>query len=109
MASNVQSQVVPPAIVDIIVQTHRAPRPHVDQNFLRCELHSELHFPSLGQHREKKGAVGAVNRKAEDQGEAGGVEGRGDDSVQRRLDTSPRGEDDSGLEGDDAVGDGSSA
>lgn len=81
----------------------------MDQNFPRGELHPELHFPSLGQHREKKGAVGAVNREAEDQGEVGGVEGSGDDGVQRRLDASPRGEDDSGLEGDDAVGDGSSA
>lgn len=50
-----------------------------------------------------------MHREAEDQGQAGGVVGGGDDGAQGHLDTRPRGEDDAGLEGDDAVGDASNA
>lgn len=44
-----------------------------------------------------------MDGQAEDQGEAGGVEGGGDNPAQGRLDACPRREDDAGLEGDDAI------
>lgn len=100
---------MPPAIVDIIVETHRAPLPHVYQDLPRHELYSELHFPFLRQYREKKSAVDAMNREAEDQGEIDGAVGGRDNSAQWHLDTCPRGENNSRLEGDDAIRDGSSA
>lgn len=75
MTPDIQSQTVPPAVVHIVVKTDRAPLPHVDQDLPRHELHSQLHFPFLRQDREKKGAVEAVNREAEDQGEVAGVVG----------------------------------
>lgn len=67
------------------------------------ELQSELHSPFLGQNREKKSAIEAMNRQAEDQGEVGGVEGGRDDRAQGRLDACPWSEDDTRLKGDDAV------
>lgn len=97
---------MPLAIVDVVVEDHSAPLPHAYQDLTLQELHSELHFPFLGQNGEKEGAVDAVDRQAEDQGEIGGAVGSRDDGVQRRLDAGPRGENDSGLEGDDAVRDG---
>lgn len=72
----------------------------------RYELHSELHFPFLGQNREKKSAVDAMNREAEDQGQVSGAVGSRNNSAQRHLDTCPRGEDNSRLEGNDAIRDG---
>lgn len=44
-----------------------------------------------------------MNRQAESHGEAGGVEGGGDNRAQRHLDACSRSEDDAGLEGDDAI------
>lgn len=105
MTLDIQSQIVPPAIVDIIVEAHRAPRPCVDQDLPRYELHPELNLLLLREHGEKESAVDAMHGQTEEQGEVdGGVVGR-DDGAQRHLDARPRGEDDPGLEGDDAVGD----
>ena len=50
-----------------------------------------------------------MDRQAEDQGEIGGAVVCRDDGAQRHLDPRPRGEDDSRLEGDDAIRDGSRA
>ncbi len=72
------------------------------------ELHSELHFPFLRQYREKKSAVDAMNRQAEDQGEIDGAVGSRDNSAQGHLDSCPRGENNSRLEGDDSIRDGPS-
>lgn len=47
-----------------------------------------------------------MNRQAEDQGEIGGAVVSRDNSAQRHLDTCPRGEDNSRLEGDDSIRDG---
>lgn len=100
---------MPPAIVDIIVEAHRVLLPCVDQDLTRYELHPELNFPLLRQHGEEESAVDAVHGQAEEQGEIDGGVVRGDNGAQRHLDACPRGEDDPGLEGDDAVGGGARA
>lgn len=81
VALDIQGQTVPLAIVDIIVKTHRAPVPHVHQDLAWYELHSELHFPFLRQNWEKKSTVDAMNSKAEDQGDIGGVVGGRDNGA----------------------------
>lgn len=107
--SDIQGQIVPLSIVDVIVKLYQAPLPNVHHNFPGCELHSELHFLFLREDWEKKSAVDAMNRQTEDQGQVGGGVGGRNDCVHRHLDTSPPGEDDSPLWWDDAIWHGSTA
>lgn len=108
-ALDAHSETVPPAVLDVVVEDHRAPLPDAHQDLSPQELHAELHLPFRRQGREEEGAVDPVNGQAEDQGEVGGAARRREDGAQGRLEAGPRGEDDAGLEGDDAVGDGAIA
>lgn len=99
---------MPPSIVDIVVKTHRVLVSHVYKNIPHCELNSELNFLSLRQNREKEGAVEAMSREADDQGEAAGVVASRDDVAERHLEPGPRSEDEAGLNGDDTNRNGAS-
>lgn len=83
--------------------------PDMHQYFSWHKLYSQLHFPFLGENREKESAVDAMNRQAEDQGQVGEGVGRRYDCAQRHLDTRPWGEDNSRPDRNDAIGDRSGA
>lgn len=105
MALDAQSQTVPLAIMDIVVERHRAPLAHLDHELPGRELHRELRFPFLRQNGEQERRVDTMHRQAEDQREVVDAVGSGYDGSQRHLDACPRGENNPRLEGDDAVGD----